>query len=535
MPSQSEKTASYLHDRGKPILGALVFVAFAAAAKLARRPSDNSERRGTPAAPGHGGDPHGRSAESPGEIPRRGWWDILLRVKDEIGRNNLSLIAAGVAFYGFLAIPSGFAALVALYGLAFDPTDVTRQIQALEGILPGDAVKLLSDQLSNLTAHSQTTLGVGLAVSFALAVWSARSATSSLIIGLNIAYKEEEKRSFVRFQIAALGLTLGAVISVALSLALIAVLPAIIDFLPLGPAGKTIAALARWPILVVLVMLGLAALYRYAPCRAEPRWRWVSWGAVAATILWIVGSALFSVYVSKFAAYDKTYGSLGAVVVMLMWLYLSVFAVLVGGQLNAEIEHQTVRDSTTGRPQPLGDRGAKWPTRSAAHADRGATAGRWHPTWAIVAAGWGFQRRVRRLPTAIVRPPSTDETRGGGNDPVCRGRDARRRHDHAERRRRGRLGVRARDRHQARHGGVVDHAAMRDRPRALSLVSGGSADAMLRARAPGPSHTRRALGRTVRRSACARRPAGFPRRRPRPTARENRGFRQPCRTPKSSM
>jgi membrane protein len=318
------------------------------------------ERRRTVAA-AHGGrdDGHGRSAETPGDIPARGWWDILMRVKDDMSQNNLSLIAAGAAFYAFMAIPSALTSLVSLYGLVFNPANVQRQIEGMEGVLPGESVKLISDQLQNIATGSNSKLGIGLIVSLLIALWSARSGTSSMITALNISYGEPEKRSFIRFQAVALGLTAGVVLFAVVALALVAVLPAIIDLLPFGSFGKTIAAIIRWPILLVLLMVCLAAIYRFAPSREEPKWRWVSWGAVIATVLWIIGSALFSLYVAKFASYDKTYGSLGGVVVLLMWLYLSSFVVLLGAQLNAEIEHQTARDSTTGREQPLGTRGAK--------------------------------------------------------------------------------------------------------------------------------------------------------------------------------
>jgi membrane protein len=313
----------------------------------------------TQAIRGEAEDTHGRRAAWPSEIPKRGWRDILMRVKDDISQNNLSLIAAGAAFYGFLAIPSAIAALIALYGLAFDPGDVQRQVQSMQGLLPGEVVKLLSDQLQSLASRPASTLGVGLIVSVLIALWSARSGTSTMITVLNIAYKEPEKRNFIRLNAISLGLTFGAVVFAAIALALIAILPAIVDLLPFGSFGKTIASIVRWPILIVLVTVVLAAIYRFAPSRDEPNWRWVSWGATIATLLWILGSALFSIYVGKFASYDKSYGSLGAVVVLLMWLYLSAFVVSLGAELNAEIEHQTARDSTTGRPQPMGQRGAK--------------------------------------------------------------------------------------------------------------------------------------------------------------------------------
>jgi membrane protein len=304
-------------------------------------------------------DGRGRGAGTPSEIPPRGWRDILMRVKDDTSRNNLSLVAAGGAFYAFLAIPSALTALVSLYGLVFNPADVQHQLEAMQGVLPGETIKLISDQLKSISSASGAKLGTGFIISLVVALWGARSATSSLIVALDITYGEQEKRNFIWFQVIALGLTLGAALFGVVALALVAVLPAIIDLLPLGGIGKTVAEVVRWPVLLALLMVMLAAMYRFAPSRREPMWRWVSWGAVLATLLWVIGSALFSLYVGQFATYDKTYGSLGSVVILMMWLYVTCFVILLGAQVNAEIEHQTARDSTTGGPKPMGVRGAR--------------------------------------------------------------------------------------------------------------------------------------------------------------------------------
>ena len=341
----------------KPLIGALLLGAVTVYSIAADR-RRNAQIAG-PESHGETDDRHGRTAMWPSHIPLRGWWDVLVRVKDGILQKNLALVAAGAAFYTLLAIPSAFTALVSLYGLVFDPGNVQRQLTDMQGILPADVIKLLSDQLQTLTSHASSTLGIGFVISLTVALWSARSGTSSLIAALNIAYEEPEKRNFVWFQVIAVGLTVAMVLAAIVALALIAVLPAIIDLLPLGSFGKMAATIVRWPILIIMVMGLFAILYRFAPSRQEPKWRWVSWGAVVATVLWIFGSALFSLYVGKFAAYDKTYGSLGGVVVLLMWLYLSAFVVLLGAAINAEIEHQTACDSTTGKPLPLGQRGAK--------------------------------------------------------------------------------------------------------------------------------------------------------------------------------
>jgi len=301
----------------------------------------------------------GHDAAQPREIPRTGWKAIASRVGSRISADNLSVIAAGVAFYAFLAIPSALTALVVLYGLIADPNGVQHQLTSIGGLMPKDALDLVGRQLKAVTSTSNSTLGISLIVAVIIAIWGARSGMSTLINALNIANAEPEKRGFIRFQLAALGMTAGAILFAVISLLLIAILPAAIGFLPFGDFGKTVATVVRWPVLLVIVVLGLAAIYRYGPCRSEPRWRWVSWGAAVATILWLAGSALFSVYVGEFANYNKSYGSLGAVVALLMWLYLSAFVVLLGAVLNAEMEHQTKRDTTTGSEEPMGRRGAK--------------------------------------------------------------------------------------------------------------------------------------------------------------------------------
>jgi membrane protein len=235
---------------------------------------------------------------------------------------------------------------------------VQRQLSSLHGVVPDQATQLVSQQLQTITSRPHSALGLSLLVAVLVALWGARSGMSTLMSALNLAYAEEERRGFFRFQAAALGLTAAGVAFAVVSIALIGILPVVIDFLPFGRFGKIVASVVRWPVLLALVMAGLALIYRYAPSRAVAKWRWVSWGAGAATALWIVGSALFSLYVGEFASYNQTYGSLGAVVVLMMWLYVSAFAVLMGAEVNSELEHQTVRDTTAGPEKPMGRRGA---------------------------------------------------------------------------------------------------------------------------------------------------------------------------------
>jgi membrane protein len=300
----------------------------------------------------------GREAASPSEVPPSGWRDVLLRVKERISSQNLSIIAAGVAFYALMAIFPALVAFVALYGLAFDPQQVTDQIAALGSMLPKEAADILLTELHDLTQTDRTALGIGAIVGILVAFWSASSGVRTLMKALNVAYNESEKRGFFRFYGTALFLTLGALLGFACVIAVIVALPLAATFLGLGPVADRIVSLTRWPIVAIAAMIGLAVVYRYGPSREKPRWSWVSHGAIFATTMWVVGSVLFSLYVSHFASYNKTYGSAAAIVILLTWLLLSAYVVLIGAEINAESERQTRRDTTTGSEKPLGERGA---------------------------------------------------------------------------------------------------------------------------------------------------------------------------------
>ena len=300
----------------------------------------------------------GREADHPGEIPTRGWKDIAWRAWSEISDQNLFLIAGGVTYAILLALFPGLAALVALYGLVFDAGQIEKQVAALAGVLPAQTQELLSQELHSLVQGSGGTLGFTAALSLLLALWSASRGMSGLITAINIAYEEKERRSFLRFNLLALVLTFGLMVGGALAIALIAVLPAVVQLLAVGSSTKWLLLLVQWPLLIVLVSAGLAVLYRFAPDRDEPQWRWVSPGAIAATGFWIIASVGFTVYVANFNSYDKTYGSLGGVVILLTWLYLSTLMVLLGAVINAQSERQTRKDSTEGSPRTLGRRGA---------------------------------------------------------------------------------------------------------------------------------------------------------------------------------
>lgn len=300
----------------------------------------------------------GRRARRPQDIPRQGWRDILLRVKAQQSEDNLSIIAAGVAFYSLLALFPALAALVSLYGLVADPADVQQELSLMGKFMPQEAYQIISTQLNTIVSHSGEALSFGLVAGLLLSLWSATSGIKALITALNIAYDEEERRGFFKFNAIALLLTVAGIVFVVVSLGLIAVLPGLFGKLGLPDFLQGIINYGRWPLLAILIMLGLAVIYRYAPSRDEPQWHWVSWGAFIATIFWIIASLLFSYYVSNFANYNKTYGSIGAIIILLTWFYLTAFIILLGGELNAEMEHQTVEDTTEGRPRPMGKRGA---------------------------------------------------------------------------------------------------------------------------------------------------------------------------------
>lgn len=302
---------------------------------------------------------HGREAEKPKEVPKLGWRDVLARTKNQIQEDNVDIVAAGVSFYVLLSLPFVLSALVSIYGILADPAEIQRQMSGLEGVIPADAHALIAEQLTRISSQQTGTLTFTFVGSILLALWSGSKAVKSLITALNIAYEEREKRGYIKLNLYAMFLTLVGIVGVVVAVTLVAGVPVIIDALPLPAIVKGLTTYLRWPLLAALALLGLAFLYRYAPSRERAQWKWVSWGAVAATGFWIVGSLLFSWYVSSFAKYNETYGSLGAVVVMLMWTYVSAFIAMLGAELNAELEHQTRKDTTTGEARPMGERGAK--------------------------------------------------------------------------------------------------------------------------------------------------------------------------------
>lgn len=289
----------------------------------------------------------GRRASAPQKISGKGWVEVLKRTKDESKQDNLPLLAAGVAFFALLSLVPALAAVVSVYGLVADPADVDRQVGEALAAAPAEVRDLVAQQLESVTSQSGGGLGLTVVVSVLLALWSASSGMKHLMTAVNVAYDEDETRGFVTLRLRALLLTVGAIGFAVVAIGLLTVAP-----------GGIVVDVLRFPLLGIGLMIGLAILYRYAPDRDEPRWAWTAPGTIVATVGWLVGSLLFSLYTSTMGSYAETYGALGAVVVLMLWLMLTAAVIVMGAEINAEAERQTVRDSTEGQERPMGARGA---------------------------------------------------------------------------------------------------------------------------------------------------------------------------------
>ena len=296
-------------------------------------------------------------ADSPGDIPGRGWWDVLQRLGRSLARDEIWLRAAGVAFCAIFAAIPGAAAPVSLLGLIAEPEAVHRPVEMLRGLLPAQASKFLADQMQAIAATSTLRLGAGLGAVLA-ALWGAWSGASAVIGALNLVYGEREARSFLRRQVVALTVAMASGLFSLVAFVLVAVLPLALEVLPLDAGLRTAISIARWPALAVLMVAARGMLHRIAPCPRAANWRWVRPGATVAAALWLAGSAGFSYYVATVPSYNQTLGALGMLMLLLTWFYLTAFAVLLGAELNVELEHQTTRDTTEGSARPLGRRGA---------------------------------------------------------------------------------------------------------------------------------------------------------------------------------
>jgi membrane protein len=267
-------------------------------------------------------------------------------------------ISGGVTFFVLLALFPGLAGLISLYGLFADSTTIAQHLNSLDGILPEGGMQILRDQLQQLTSQPPQKLGFATLASLAISLWSANGGIKAMFEGLNAVYEENEKRSFMKLNAISLALTLAAVVFVIASLLTITVVPKLLSFLDL-PGVSEIVNYARWPVLLVVASLMIAVVYRFGPSREQPQWRWISPGSIFAAVTWIAASLLFSWYTAHFGSYNKTYGSLGAAVGFMTWIWISTMVILIGAKINAELEHQTVADTTAGTPAPRGKRGAR--------------------------------------------------------------------------------------------------------------------------------------------------------------------------------
>jgi membrane protein len=270
----------------------------------------------------------------------RGWINVLLHVYDGISEDRILANAAGVTLYALLALFPGIAALVSVYGLFADPNTIVSQLDSLSGLAPGGAIDILREELTRLASQGNTTLGLNFLVSIAISLWSANSGMKALFDALNAVYEQKERRSFVTLNVVTLSFTIATIGFLLIALAGVVALPVALSYLSLPGVTALILKIARWPILLVLVAFGLCLIYRYGPSSAEPRSQWITWGGAFAAITWLAASALFSWYAANFGSFNKTYGSLGAIVGFMTWMWLSIIVVLVGASLNAEIEHR---------------------------------------------------------------------------------------------------------------------------------------------------------------------------------------------------
>jgi membrane protein len=303
-------------------------------------------------------DGRGRHATHPLQIPWTGWKDILWRTYTEMQSDRLLSIAGGVAFFVLLAIFPAITALVSAYGLFFNASTIANNLSLLQDIVPANVLSIVHEQAQRIAANSGRALSVGIIVGILVSLWSAMSGVKAMIDALNVIYEQQEGRNFFKLSLVALVFTLGGFATFLLAITGVVVLPLVLAPIGLGSAAEMLTRIGRWPVLLLVLLIGLAVLYRYGPDRRAARWQWVSVGSVFAAVTWIIVSYLFSWYLASFANYNATYGSLGAVVGLMMWLWFSTIVVLLGAELNAEIEHQTARDSTVGAEKPLGTRGA---------------------------------------------------------------------------------------------------------------------------------------------------------------------------------
>lgn len=330
----------------------LIAAVLAAVAIVQRLRTRQEEEQRIPAAG------RGRAAVSPLHIPRKGWKDIFWRTFQEVQKDRLLAVAAGVVFYALLALFPAITAGVSVYALFADPGTITGHIERLSTLLPGGAIDIVSEQIRRIAQRARGELTFGFVAGLGVAFWSANAGMKAIFDALNVIYDEPEKRSFIKLNLISMLFTLSAIALVLVVFASVTVVPFVLNYVGLEGGARFIIGYGRWVAMLIVTVAALSVLYRYGPSRAAARWQWISVGSVFAAVMWMITSIAFSWYVANFGTYNATYGSLGAAIGMMVWMWLSIIVVLVGAELNSEIEHQTARDSTTGAPAPRGKRGA---------------------------------------------------------------------------------------------------------------------------------------------------------------------------------
>ncbi len=300
----------------------------------------------------------GADADAPQQIPAKGWWAVAKRAVSGFNDDRIMAEAASITFYGLLALFPALASLISIYGLFTDPRHLGDQLASLNGVVPGGGIDIIKQQVGALTSSGAKALGFGAIVGLLTSLWSANAGMKSLFDALNVVYHEHEDRSFVRLTLVSLTFTLGMIAFLILAMLAVVALPIVLNSIGFGSVADTLLDLGRWPIMLMVLVGALSLIYRYGPSRNAARWQWISWGAAAAAVVWVLVSAAFSFYVSHFGNYNKTYGSLGAVIGFMTWIWISSIVILMGAELNAELEQQTGRDSTVGPDKPEGQRGA---------------------------------------------------------------------------------------------------------------------------------------------------------------------------------
>ena len=313
----------------------------------------------------------GHDAQRPKEIPSKGWKAIFARVKRQIKSDHLQLASAGVAFYFFLALFPAVSAVISIYGLFVDPAQAQAQIEQFAAVLPQQAQDVVAQIGQHVSGKSSQALGWGLVVSVLLSLWSANKGTKGLFEGINIAYDEEDDRGFFKKNGITLLYTLTVVVLGLAAIALVAAFPALVGQLGLSDTVTSALAILRWPVAALIAAFLIAYAYRAAPDRDNPQWKWISWGSVVALALWLGGSVLFSLYVANFGSFGSTYGSFAAIIILMLWFFLTAFFILLGAEINSEMEHQTAADTTKGPAQPMGQRGAYHADHAAGQPERG--------------------------------------------------------------------------------------------------------------------------------------------------------------------